>query len=1023
MTKNSEKGSPPVQELCYNERRRRFHAQHQAAEDIAPSLYDLQVPRNRFERGTRMEGGNRVNRNGMAGREEGNEQFHGSVIDIGQPLAEFQVASNDIERASQNQGTISRSTSSEDEMDELDEQFYRLQERNRQPRVRRDYLQRAADISGPLAELQVPGTNIIDNDTINTANGGAVASENGRVGNESGSRGDATTAKKKKRCRKHYMDVAEQISGSLAGLHTPGTSDDRSFDEQARHHFRVDEAVGYDPGTSSLLRRESFGYETSCHSEEPRLAQQESISEYNPNGSCFDSYSRSVLQHEELLATEQDLASGGSITKSASEQLSDCSPNVACRSGFEYEISRNSTSQIEARNDGEQGMQQGSRELACQESISQHGVNDPCVSVSEVCRGKFDVFTDYSLPQTQGEVLESAHSTTCPIEGATGVAKCHKDERNIQLDSCQYQRDEEPSSKKSKLSEEVKSEKQWPSHNGGSDAQTSLPHRLNSEMLSIQATHLEFVAREEIHEYDLQNNLPHSRERNNDSLSSEFEQMNLGDNTSVETGIASDYSIGWRSDWNEGTQALPGGFEDGVSECSGRLDSANCDYISWQNPGPNDLYSSTDAQRLVTVENSSGSGNGLASVESNAWHKVLKDKSKVVKPNTKSAYRELAQNISGDLRAVNLQLDRTKERKDRTEREQRPVNNLELCCGSTLLAGDTNDSLSFPLETDQGNEQEERRVTDPGRAGRSNNAVCDEMRVTPTTCDSSSANSNQRIASSKNETHEAAELRRTQIEEQQKSTDNMGPELQALVIEMMQRDANELGGGHVLYCGNSNPPVPPRLQSHRQGEDRRQGAAAHGSSQQSTGKKSGKKKKKTRHYKELAGLMAPELAALNATLTNGHGRGSGQLHGDEGTTIPYVAHQGAAGGSRNNDVREISHAESPANQRQQRGNRRSGDGGRDSTRNPGKENKLPSPKHETKDDVIRSRSSQMAENTASSLQRFNSQLDEQQKQRTLIHGAASPTPDEMGDGLVARNRSSERDGSSSSQGSPHTPLK
>ncbi|XP_067039317.1 uncharacterized protein [Acropora muricata] len=968
-----------------------------------------------------MEEGNRDNRNGMAAREEGNEQFHD--IDIDQPLAEFQVALNDIERASQNQGTISRSTSSEDEMDDLNEQFDRLQERNRQPRIRRDYLQRAADISGPLAELQVPGTNIGDNDTINTANGGAVASEDGRVGNESGSRGDAITTKKKKRCRKHYMDVAEQISGSLAGLHIPGTSDDRSFDEQSRHHFRVDEAVGYDPGTGSSLRRESFGYETSCRSEEPRLAQQESISEYNPNGSCFDSYSRSVLQHEELLATERDLTNGGSITKSASEQLSDCSPNVACGSGFEYEISRDSTSQIEARNDGEQRMQQGSRELACQESVSQHGVNDPCVSVSEFYRGKFDVFTDYSLPQTQDEVLESAHSTTCPIEGATGVAKCHKDERNIQPDSCQYQRDEEPSSKKSKLSEEMKSEKQWPFHNGRSDAQTSLPHSLNSEMLSIQATHLEFVAREEIHEFDLQNNWQHSRERNNDSLSSEFEQLNLEDNTSVETGIASDYSIGWRSDWNEGTQALPGGFEDGVSGCSGRLDSANCDNISRQNPGPYDLYSSTDAQGSVTVENSSGSGNSLASVESNACHKVLQDKSKVVKTNTKSAYRELAQNISGDLRAMNLQLDRTKDTKDRTEREQRPVNNLELCCGSTLPAGDTNDSLPFPLETDQGNEQEERRVTDPGRAGRSNNAVCDEMRVTPTTCDSSSANSNQRVASLKNETPEAAELRRTQIEEQQKSTDNMGPELQALVIEMMQRDANELGGGHVLYCGNSNPPVPRRLQSHRQGEDRRQGAAAHGSSQQSTGKKSGKKKKKTRHYKELAGLMAPELAALNATLTNGHGRGSGQLHGDEGTTIPYVAHQGAAGGSNNNDVREISRAESPANQRQQRGNRRSADGGRDSTRRPGKENKLPSQRHETKDDVTRSRSSQMAENTASSLQRFNSQLDEQQKQRALIHGAASPTPDEMGDGLVARNSSSERDGSSSSQGSPHNPLK
>ena len=54
---------------------------------------------------------------------------------------------------------------------------------------------------------------------------------------------------------------------------------------------------------------------------------------------------------------------------------------------------------------------------------------------------------------------------------------------------------------------------------------------------------------------------------------------------------------------------------------------------------------------------------------------------------------------------------------------------------------------------------------------------------------------------------------------------------------------------------------------------------------------------------------------------------------------------------------------------------------------------------------------------------LTSQLDEEQKQRALINGAASPTPDEMGDGLVARNRSSERDGSSSSQGSPHNPLK
>lgn len=41
--------SLPVQEHCCNERIRRFHPWRLAAEDIAPSLYDPQVPRKRFE--------------------------------------------------------------------------------------------------------------------------------------------------------------------------------------------------------------------------------------------------------------------------------------------------------------------------------------------------------------------------------------------------------------------------------------------------------------------------------------------------------------------------------------------------------------------------------------------------------------------------------------------------------------------------------------------------------------------------------------------------------------------------------------------------------------------------------------------------------------------------------------------------------------------------------------------------------------------------------------------------------------
>lgn len=51
----------------------------------------------------------------------------------------------------------------------------------------------------------------------------------------------------------------------------------------------------------------------------------------------------------------------------------------------------------------------------------------------------------------------------------------------------------------------------------------------------------------------------------------------------------------------------------------------------------------------------------------------------------------------------------------------------------------------------------------------------------------------------------------------------------------------------------------------------------------------------------------------------------------------------------------------------------------------------------------------MAENIASSLQTLNAQLDEQQKQRASLNGAASHSPDEKDDVSVARNKSSERD--------------
>ena len=113
--------------------------------------------------------------------------------------------------------------------------------------------------------------------------------------------------------------------------------------------------------------------------------------------------------------------------------------------------------------------------------------------------------------------------------------------------------------------------------------------------------------------------------------------------------------------------------------------------------------------------------------------------------------------------------------------------------------------------------------------------------------------------------------RRAQLEEQQRTIDNMAPELQALVIQMMQGSEEEQRGyaTHNLYY---NPPVPSRTLPPARGRSTNQVNYADGASKKRGGKKSRKGPKNKGHYVELAGIIAPQFAAMNAEMVNGQGK-------------------------------------------------------------------------------------------------------------------------------------------------------
>ena len=889
-----------------NERERRVPPYQQLAADMARPLADLQVPGNTGSDAERTEHRDvRTNIDGttentMDTHQESHEQaqekkkrkgkvnsYRQLAEDIAQPLAELRVPGASNERAAQHEDG---------------------QEPNAQGRER-NQLEQTIPQNRQLGEVQALGNR--------NANREAASSVDGRNESEIESNRSSVGNKQEVRGRKHYVDIATDISGQLRGLRVPGISDERDLHREARTQAErhVTESVPqqqslseYDPDAScgsgydgyescgrlsaeelQSERDQGLQWASIGEGESPKsFPQQESLSEYNPDATCgsgyeYESCGRLTKYSAEEMqsARDQELQCAsigeGESAKSFPEQesLSEYNPDATCGSGIEYESCRHSSGQLETHSEGGMECEQGSRQpseagesFAHQESLSEYNENATCGSGSY--RGEFDTFAEYSNVHPQTGSFESGNQETCgsygfssklPVERETDLDACTKEEKNTQLGSCYSQPDGEPTSKRSKLNPEVTDQQFSLSHHERFDTETSsvgsveFPRSQGSTsgMSSVESEHFEPFAGADSWESELQDNVVHSRARNDKCLSSKFEHMNLEDSNGVERSTVSDYSTNSQSnqgrDLHEKTRTLPKDMEDGRER-------------------PNDDDNTSMA---------SGYPQGARPKTNVKLPK--RNKPNIPKPNTKNAYAELAKNIAGDLSAMNVKLEDTKPRDHRVTDERSAARRQDLVDGSAVKTEKENEAslcTSVPAQREQQDSQQPSLINDE-RLTRSRD-VRSDMEDTPMTDGVQSGDSHTRATSQQThtasrrtrETREAAERRRQELEEQQSLVDNMGPELQALVIEMMLRDEEELGGGHVLHGTNLNPPVPPRLQYQRRGEDRHQRESVQGASQQSGGSKSKKGKKSKRHYVELAGIIAPELAAVNEALMNGH---------------------------------------------------------------------------------------------------------------------------------------------------------
>ena len=919
----------------------------QLAEDIAQPLAELQVSGASNERTTQHEAGQEPNEQGQE-RNQLQQTFPPN-----QQLAERRVPGD-------NNANREAATTVDGRNESEIESRHRSTERKEEVRGSKHYAGIATDISGQLRVLRVPGISD-ERDLrreVRTQAQRQVTESIPQQQSLSEYDPDATCGSgyEYESCRRLSEYSAGEIqSESDQGLQLASIGEGestKSFPQQeSLSEYNPDATCGsgyeyescgrlseYSAGEMQSERDQGLQWASIGEGESTKsFPQQESLSEYNPDATCgsgFESCEHSSTRSEEGMRIESGYKEGwplsnqGEATKSAPQQesISEYNPDATCGSGIEYESCRYSSGQPS----------EAGESFADQKSFSEYNENATYDTGSY--RGEFDTFAEYSNVQPETGSFESSNqesggfSSKLPVERETDLDAFTKEEKNKQLDSCYSPPDGEPTSKRSKPNPEVSDQQLSLSCHERCDTQTvsidgvEFPrsHGSISGMSSVESEHFEPFAGAESRESALQDNVVHARTRNDESLSSEFEHMNLEDNNSVERSTVSDYSTGSQSnqgrDLREKTHTLPKDLEDGRERS-------------------NDVGSDENASMARRYPQGARPKTNVKLPKRN--------KPKIPKPNTKNAYAELAKDVAGDLSAMNVQLGDTKPKDRSVTDEQNGLRHEDMVDGSAVQA----------QHQQQDTQQQQPSLTNSERITRD---VRSEMEDTSMTDGTQSEDSKTRATSQQThtasrrtrETREAAERRRQELEEQQRLVDNMGPELQALVIQMMLRDEEELGGGHVLHGTNLNPPVPPRLQYQRRGEGRNQGGSVQGASQQPGGSKSKKGKKKSkRHYVDIAGIIAPELAAVNEALMNGHSEkpeqstelgereedsnAANQLAGGRSLSQERAPHRGGARNvgvnsrdqplgngrsSRDESRNQTSLPPSAANQRQRRGN-------------------------------------------------------------------------------------------------------
>lgn len=874
------------------------------------------------------------------------------------------------------------------------------------------YNRLAEDMAQPLADLQVPGVD----------NGSGETSENGRTENETETLPGPPEPRQGRHRGTPYQQLAADMAVPLAELQVPGASNvgETSSDGQVLSEMKDRRDVASVDQRETRRRRRNHYLAVAADMAGP-LAEVRAPAISDERGS-----ERPQSDHQS--------------TESApyQESLSEYNPDASCGSGYDSESCRHQSSTLlDARNERETEACQGEdmESVAVQESFSEYNEDASCGS--GFYRSECSISDYQSSVQTSERESFNQRSFAADRDGFRSKSPSEIDTAQ---EKCHSQVDGEPFSKRTKPNPEATEE-------------FSLPRSGLSYTESTFASDVQFESVPEVYpaESKLNESLPvqgsekistqNIEERAIEPLlTSEFEHMNLVDNNSVATG-ASFHSSAERS--------VPVSHSDQevyAHEGNPELLKKGKDDYAVRKCKDSPVLGNDFASRSTNADSANVSTSVLSQgARPKTRPNVPREKKhKTPKQNTKNAYTELAKVVAGDLSAMNNQIDDSHAKTRRADDERKIVRRQELFDGSTVGAA-TSDAASLhaaPSEGEQRGTLQQPSLMDEDETR--GNDVQDQGGNFPSEISRSRATSRRKLDAA------AAAEHRSQVEEQQRLIDNMAPELQSMVIEMMRRDEEERGE-HILLEMPLNPPVPPRTLPRGRGENVNQGACAEGALNQARGKKSRKGAKGKGHYVELAGLIAPELAAVNAAMVNGHtekelaasghkktvGNQPGNAEASRGTTGSadeetlhpepetslmdrtgvrktdtrsrdhWLSNGCAVTSSRNQSRTHVSlppatigrettdghgafsMADSvrTLSQRRENGNR---SGNRDYTGkgNRGKTGKQKKPRQEEKS---KSNLLQMAEGMAESLQSLNARLEEQQRQQQSLnnHGAGA----------------------------------